>query len=122
MLAVDVPVSIRLVEHDVAVEGGRGTEITTLPGGEKYTGEFRSGEFHGQGIYTYANGDQHIGEYQNGQSHGQGTYRFAGGDKYIADVFGDGVYILAGAVPHDFFKNFLAGILFQAGLCQRFFK
>ena len=39
----------------------------TLPDGHKYVGEFKDGEFHGQGTYTYPNGSKYVGEYKDGK-------------------------------------------------------
>ena len=39
---------------------------------DKYVGEMKNGQLHGQGTYTWANGDKYIGEYKDGKEHGQG--------------------------------------------------
>jgi len=57
----------------------------TWPDGEKYVGEYKDGEEHGQGTSTYANGDKYVGEYKDGRKHGNGTYTFADGRKVVGE-------------------------------------
>lgn len=47
----------------------------TLPNGHKYVGEFKDGEYHGQGSYVWG-GSTFAGEWRNGKLNGQGTYIF----------------------------------------------
>lgn len=51
----------------------------TYENGDKYTGEFVGGQFHGKGIYVYANGDQYEGEFINGKFTGKGTFTCSNG-------------------------------------------
>ena len=51
----------------------------TFSNGDKYVGEFKDDEYHGQGTYTYAKGDKYVGEYKDDKPHGQGTYAWADG-------------------------------------------
>ena len=44
-------------------------------GGDRYDGEWREGNFHGQGTYTWADGGRYEGEYVEGKKHGQGNAR-----------------------------------------------
>jgi len=37
-----------------------------LPNGSKYVGEFKDGEYHGQGTYTEADGSKVTGEFKDG--------------------------------------------------------
>lgn len=53
--------------------------------GDKYTGEFKYGGKHGQGVYTFANGDKYVGEFKDGSYDGQGTYIFANGNMYSGE-------------------------------------
>ena len=53
--------------------------------GDKYVGEFKDGKFNGQGTYTFANGNKYIGEQRNGKRNGQGTFTLANGNKYIGE-------------------------------------
>ena len=65
----------------------------TWSNGDKYVGEWKDNERHGQGTYFNLddNEDQgiYVGEYKDGKMHGQGTYFFAEGDKYVGE-FKDG--------------------------------
>ncbi len=67
------------------------------PKGQKYTGEFYYGKFHGQGIFRHKD-REYIGQWKDGKKHGQGTYLFANGDQYVGEwqdnkYFGQGTYI-----------------------------
>ena len=49
-----------------------------------YVGEYRNGEYHGQGIYTWGelsefSGDVYEGEWRKGKKNGQGAYTLADG-------------------------------------------
>ena len=57
--------------------------------GDKYAGEYKDGEKHGQGTYTYASGAKYVGEHKDGEKHGQGTYTFANGSKYVGEFKDD---------------------------------
>jgi len=57
----------------------------TLPNGDKYAGEFRNSQKHGQGTYTYSNGEKIAGEFTNGALNGQGSYTFPTGRKYVGE-------------------------------------
>lgn len=50
-----------------------------LANGDKYIGETKNGNFHGQGIYIWSNGDSWFGEWNNGQRNGYGLYMFYSG-------------------------------------------
>ena len=63
----------------------------TFADGEKYVGEFRDDEFHGQGTFTDGEGLRYVGEFKGGIPNGQGTLTLAGGDKYAGE-FKDGQY------------------------------
>lgn len=41
--------------------------------GDKYGGEWRDGNMHGQGTYTFADGDKYVGEFRDNVFHGQGA-------------------------------------------------
>ena len=58
----------------------------TWENGDKYVGEHKDGESHGQGTFTWGNGDKYVGEYKDGKKHGQGTFTYKIGDKYIGAV------------------------------------
>ncbi len=48
----------------------------TFADGERYVGEFKDGNKHGQGTTTFDSGDKYVGEHKNNERHGQGTYTF----------------------------------------------
>ena len=48
-----------------------------------YTGEWKDGQFNGEGTYTLANGStRYTGEWRDGEHNGHGTYTFADGRTY----------------------------------------
>ena len=52
--------------------------------GDKYVGEFKNGDFDGQGTYTYSSsgewvGYKYVGEWLNSQYNGQGTLTYPDG-------------------------------------------
>ena len=53
--------------------------------GDKYIGEFKDDNMHGQGTYTFADGEKYVGEFKDDRSHGQGTYTYANGDKFVGE-------------------------------------
>ena len=56
----------------------------------KYVGQWKNGQFHGNGTYTYSDGENYVGEYMFGKEHGHGTYTWASGDKYVGEhMFGN---------------------------------
>ncbi|NBY06539.1 MAG: hypothetical protein EBQ84_01060 [Betaproteobacteria bacterium] len=82
------------------------------PGGATYTGEFKDGQRHGQGVYktangslltgtfvanlpsgkiayVYSSGDTYVGDIKNGVLQGQGTLSFISGDQYVGDFLSD---------------------------------
>ena len=77
----------------------------TLPNGDTYEGAWKSGRFHGIGIFNYnamgsAKGNKYIGNHENGLRHGKGKYIFSNGTMYEGDykngmVTGFGVYLYA---------------------------
>ena len=48
-----------------------------------YVGDFRDGNFNGQGTLRWENGNVYIGRWRDGKMHGQGTLTFANGDKHV---------------------------------------
>ena len=57
----------------------------TYDDGDKYVGEWKDNEIHGQGTYSYADGEEYVGEFKNSKRHGQGTYSYANGGKYVGE-------------------------------------
>ena len=47
--------------------------------GDRYAGEWKNDEYHGQGTYTWTSGSKYVGEWKNGNMHGQGTYYYGAG-------------------------------------------
>ena len=66
-----------------------GQGISSFASGDKYLGEWREDKFNGQGTLIYANGNKHVGEWKDGQRNGQGTTTFFTGNKYVGDFKGD---------------------------------
>ncbi len=67
----------------------------TFTSGNKYVGEWKDNNKHGQGTFTWADGEKYVGEFKDDTRHGQGTYTFANGkrlvgyfmnDEYIPDI------------------------------------
>ena len=72
----------------------------TSANGNKYVGEFKDGNYHGQGTYTFSTGNKYVGEYKDDKRNGQGTLTWANGEKYVGefkdDKFnGQGTYTFA---------------------------
>jgi hypothetical protein len=57
----------------------------TFSSGSKYVGEFKDGNYSGQGTYTYADGEEYVGAFKDGLFHKQGTYTYSSGDKYVGE-------------------------------------
>lgn len=87
--------SSALALADTCISGDCQNGFGTLvrDNGNKYTGEFKNGRFHGHGTYTFNEpkwkGDQYVGEFKNGQYEGLGTYTWANGDKLTGDFKND---------------------------------
>ena len=54
----------------------------TYPNGDKYDGEWKYNNMHGEGTYTSADGAKYVGEWEDDNKHGYGTYTFADGREY----------------------------------------
>jgi hypothetical protein len=63
---------------------------------QKYEGNFRDGDRHGDGTYYYKNGNKYVGEFQSNEMHGKGSYYFSDGDVFQGSIehgkFVTGVY------------------------------
>ena len=55
--------------------------------GDKYVGEWKDGNKHGQGTYTYADGDKYVGELKDGKRHGQGTLYYLADNQFKGDIY-----------------------------------
>ena len=62
-----------------------GTIISTIFG-DKYVGEWKDGNKHGQGTYTYADGDKYVGELKDGKRHGRGTLYYLADNQFKGDI------------------------------------
>jgi len=65
-----------------------GYEEYILPNGEKYYGELKDGQCHGQGTITFKDGSKYVGEWKDDKYHGQGTWFGKGkwkGQKYVGE-------------------------------------
>lgn len=57
--------------------------------GDKYEGQFKNGTKNGFGVFTWHNGDKYVGEYRKGKRHGKGVSTFIKGDKYEGEYEDD---------------------------------
>jgi len=95
-------------------ENGQGTYTWQDPF-EEYEGEWKDGDYNGQGTYTYASGDKYVGQWKNDKYDGQGTYTYGKGewegDKYVGEYKddlrnGQGTYTMAdGTVYKGLWEN-----------------
>ena len=74
-----------------------GQGVYTFADGERYEGEWKYDNKHGQGVYTYSDGERYEGEFKDDNKHGQGVYTFADGERYEGEFKddnknGQGVY------------------------------
>jgi hypothetical protein len=60
--------------------------------GDKYVGEWKNGNFHGQGSVTFFNWGSYIGEFNNGKMHGKGTATYVSGNKYVGEWMHDSMH------------------------------
>lgn len=77
---------------------GRGSMLYT--NGNRYDGNYRSGQRNGCGTFTFANGRRYVGEFSNDLFSGRGMWLLENGDRYIGDFEfnkcnGEGVFIFA---------------------------
>ena len=57
----------------------------TWSNGDKYVGEFKDGEKHGQGTYIFSDEKKYVGEWKNGKQNGQGTLTFPDGRNGVGE-------------------------------------
>ena len=62
---------------------GQGT--AKLPDGENYVGEFKRGKRDGQGVATFPDGRKYVGQWRNDNANGQGTGTFPSGEVYVGE-------------------------------------
>ena len=51
----------------------------TFTNSDKYVGEYKDNNMHGQGIYAFANGNKYVGEFKDNMMHGRRTVTDANG-------------------------------------------
>ena len=61
----------------------------TFTSGNKYVGEWKDNNRHGQGTFTWTDGEKYVGEFKDNTRHGQGTYTFANGERLIGYFMND---------------------------------
>ena len=57
----------------------------TSPQGDKYVGNWKDDNFHGQGTYSFAYGDKYEVNWKDGIPIGLGTFTWSNGDKYAGE-------------------------------------
>lgn len=67
---------------------------------DQYVGEWRDGQFHGEGTYIFCAGRRYDGEFKNGEYHGRGRLTNVGQLIYEGD-FRDGEYHGEGRLRWD---------------------
>merc|ERR1719453_1970621 len=70
------------VEFDYEVSNGKVSGkglYTFLPENDKYEGEWKAGQMHGEGEYRWMNGARYEGKWANGKMHGEGRLTSAKG-------------------------------------------
>ncbi|MGC1219254.1 MAG: pentapeptide repeat-containing protein [Phormidesmis sp.] len=77
---------------------GRGTMV--YPSGNRYDGEYKSGQRHGCGTFTFSNGRHYVGQFDADQFSGKGIWILANGERYIGEFdanqcSGEGTFILS---------------------------
>ena len=73
----------------------------TLSNGDKYSGEWKSGKYHGQGIFTSASGDQYAGKFREGKRHGLGTLAYKDGRPAQEGVWENNLFFRAESTPQS---------------------
>jgi hypothetical protein len=79
--------------------------------GSQYAGEFKDGEYNGQGTYTYNDGEKYAGGFKDGRFHGHGVYTYTSKDQYVGQFKngkknGRGIYTrLDGTFEKGFFQD-----------------
>lgn len=73
--------------------------------GEKYSGEFRYGMFHGVGTLIYRNGEKYIGEWESDKPHGQGVLFSSSGVVLNEGLWRYGKFLYAQKEPQPLPSN-----------------
>ena len=78
----------KMIDGSVSYKGGWKNDLPDGNGtfkyrnGSVYTGGFRAGKMHGNGVMTYTNGTTYDGQWKNDKQDGQGTMKFHNGHVY----------------------------------------
>jgi len=59
--------------------------LQELPGGDRYVGQLRDGQPHGQGAYLFSGGERYVGDFIHGLHHGQGLLVLGDGRRYLGE-------------------------------------
>ena len=59
--------------------------LQELPGGDRYVGQLRDGQPHGQGAYLFSGGERYVGDFLHGLHHGQGLLVLEDGRRYLGE-------------------------------------
>lgn len=60
-----------------------------FPNGEKYVGDMKDGQPHGQGMLLWPNGERYVGGWRDGRRNGRGTFTWPDGTKYVGEFRND---------------------------------
>jgi hypothetical protein len=70
-----------------------------FPDGHKYVGEFRGGDFNGQGTYTWPSGNKYVGEWKDRKRTGQGVRTFADGQSSQEGIWENDKFVRSQRIP-----------------------
>ena len=92
----DEPLQQQQVAHNSSLKICKGTYwdncfgTYTWPNGERYVGEWKSGQYHGQGTYTYSDNTKYVGGWKDFEWNGQGTRYAANGTILEQGIYKNG--------------------------------
>ena len=82
-------------------------KIGPLPlSGDIYSGEWKSGKYHGQGTIEYSDGSKYSGAWKDGLPNGKGNLTDANGNKYVGEFLdgnrhGEGSYTMSDGSKYE---------------------
>lgn len=59
--------------------------VQELPSGDRYVGQLRDGQPHGQGAYLFSGGERYVGDFLHGRHDGQGLLVLGDGRRYLGE-------------------------------------
>jgi len=59
--------------------------VQELPSGDRYVGQLRDGQPHGQGAYLFSGGERYVGDFQHGRQDGQGLLVLGDGRRFLGE-------------------------------------